>query len=134
MGTVLAGLFGHRCSGSFDAGWYFFDYRNRPQIVSSSIHDKIEAIDTRNAGFHVLKRTINVNLRNEVPLAPELRDVVRMNPSVQEITLDVMKTKDAGRWLSYQLLSQRQLNEVFPLSQQRAEVRFERLDGIQKKD
>jgi predicted acylesterase/phospholipase RssA len=110
--------------------WYLWSYRSRPTVLYSTVDVPVESIDVSNAGFRVQKRSVLVDMRNETPVPREQLDLQRVSPTVQEVTLEVYKEPSAGRWLSYQVVSQRMLNEVFPLSQQPAQVTYQRVEGI----
>jgi hypothetical protein len=83
-----------------------------------------------NPGFTVHKRSVQIDLRHEEPVPNELRDKIRLSPSVHDYTLIIEKDESNPRFLVYEIISQRQLNEVFCTSPHPYEVRYRKQDEI----
>lgn len=109
--------------------FYMFVRPRIDTVLYSELHASPNAVGIENQGFRVYAKTIDIDLSHEVPVNESARDQIRLCPSVQDITLSVVKDESNPRYLALESVSQRRLNEHFVLTHP-YEIRFRRTGGI----
>lgn len=99
-----------------------------PRIVYSKLGGDLDsghfAVDPAMPGIKVSERTIEIDLRNEVFLKEEERDLLRLAPSVQTYTIKGVRESTAARYLVYEFSSQRKLMDIAAITEHPFQVRY----------
>jgi predicted acylesterase/phospholipase RssA len=100
------------------------------EVLHTTIAHAPSRFATSNPGFTIQKRSVLIDLTHEKTIAGSLRDAIRLSPSIHDYTLLASKDETNPRYLVYEVISQRKLNEAFCTSGHPYEVRYRRQEGI----
>ena len=108
--------------------WLMAPVQPIPPILYSSLGGDLDTtlfpVDQSMPGIEISERLVEVDLRNEVAIPEEDRDVLRVSPSVHTYTIKGVRNSTDSRYLVYEFSSQRKLMDAVCISPHPFQVRY----------